>query len=75
MSESVDRPTDGRTDGRTSARWVYYKLSLWACGSGELNQATVNNNRTTALERSVMNYGLGDGGKRILQRQSRPQFQ
>ena len=44
------------------------------------NQATENTNRTTALERSVINYwpsgggGVGGGLKHLLRRQPRPQF-
>ena len=39
MFESVDARTHTHTDGRTPARVPFYKLTLWAFGSGELKTA------------------------------------
>ena len=76
--------TDTRTHGRTPARVPSYKLTLWAFGSGELIKWTIsqrptksrptstiriNHKRSTALERSVINYwggGWGGGGGEVL---------
>ena len=54
----TDGRTDARTDGRTPDRPVYYKLTLWAFGSGELKYRVICNQvmQYAALDKGCLNY-------------------
>ena len=58
---------------RTKNNMKTHKVKCHRNSDKKQQQATENHNKTTTLERSVMNY-MGRGLKHALRRQTRPQF-